>query len=140
MINAGRDVAEVVTAIDPETGKIVAHAINRTQRQIDRLLNARVIDLTHHSAAEALLELHEKASAVADARALDPRTIGGACVPEPDPDAQTAYRRIVRRLSLPCRLMIEDVVIHDALPRRGGDVVRLAFEKLALAMGFMGRG
>ena len=140
LLDRGRDIGEVVRGSDPETGEIVAHAVNRTQRQIDQLLHAGAIDGAQWGAAGAFYELYAKARAVPDVKALDPCVMGGGGAEhEPDPIAEREYRKIWRKLTPETRRIIQAIVLDDEPPaadQRALEIVRAALEGLAIAMGF----
>lgn len=124
-LNKGRDLGEVTFSADPDTGGVAVHAINRTQRQIDRLFHDGAIDGPQFEAARALFELFAKARLVGDARAgkLETPASGRSSAyrePDVDDNAWSAYRLVLRQAGPDCRPALEAIVCHDQDPETFG--------------------
>lgn len=142
-VNGGHDDGDLVMDSDPE-GTVVVHAVNRTQRRIDRLARKGVIDAREYDAAGRLRDAWERAGlAIGQPRSRDLETPVGSGSESPDIVADEAawrrYTHALARLTRDERRITIAIVVHDEDPvawgrRRnclGIEMLRTCLDKLA---------
>lgn len=106
---------DLVPEKDPD-GEIVAHEINRRQREIDALFDDGILDGEQYTCATDLRDAWERSGLADQSSALDttrPKVDGGGAAPEMNSDALRLYEGSMSFLSRDERNCIHCIVLFD---------------------------